>query len=101
VLDQQIDTSDAAGRLLFNMLGMIAPFETALRTVRHMDGIQSAKARGVRLGRQKTLTPQQIAEVVARHRQGTLIRTLVKDYRISKAMVYRYLSTGDATSNSR
>lgn len=28
VLDQQIDTSDATGRLLFNMLGAIAQFET-------------------------------------------------------------------------
>lgn len=100
VLDQQIDTSDATGRLLFNMLGAIAQFETELRAERQMDGIQSAKARGVRLGRQKTLTPQQIAEVLARRRQGTSIRTLMKDYRISKATVYRYLSTGEATSDS-
>lgn len=28
VLDQQIDTSDSTGRLLFNMLGAIAQFET-------------------------------------------------------------------------
>lgn len=100
VLDQQIDTSDATGRLLFNMLGAIAQFETELRAERQMDGIQNAKARGVRLGRQKTLTPQQIAEVLARRRQGTSIRTLMKDYRISKATVYRYLSTGASTSDS-
>lgn len=28
VLDQNIDTSDATGRLLFNMLGAISQFET-------------------------------------------------------------------------
>ena len=100
MLDQQIDTSDATGRLLFHMLGAIAQFETELRAERQMDGIQSAKARGVRLGRHKTLTPQQIAEVLARRRQGTSIRTLMKDYQISKATVYRYLSTGEATSDS-
>ena len=31
VLDQNIDTNDATGRLLFNMLGAIAQFETEIR----------------------------------------------------------------------
>jgi DNA invertase Pin-like site-specific DNA recombinase len=46
VLDQQIHTDDATGRLLFHMLGAIAQFETELRAERQMDGIQLAKARG-------------------------------------------------------
>jgi len=46
VLDQNIDTSDATGRLLFNMLGAIAQFETEIRAERQMDGIQKAKERG-------------------------------------------------------
>jgi DNA invertase Pin-like site-specific DNA recombinase len=56
-----------------------------------MDGIQSAKARGVRFGRQASLTAQQIAELQDQRRQGAPIRTLMKDYRISQATVYRYL----------
>ncbi len=43
VLDQSIDTSDATGRLLFNMLGAIGQFETEIRAERQMDGIQKAK----------------------------------------------------------
>ena len=43
VLDQNIDTSDATGRLLFNMLGAIGQFETEIRAERQMDGIQKAK----------------------------------------------------------
>jgi len=39
ILDQHIDTSDAIGRLLFNVLGAIAQFETELRAERQMDGI--------------------------------------------------------------
>ena len=35
VLDQNIDTGDATGRLLFNMLGAIAQFETEIRAERH------------------------------------------------------------------
>ena len=38
VLDQNIDTSDATGRLLFNMLGAIGQFETQIRAERQMDG---------------------------------------------------------------
>lgn len=74
------------------MLGAIAQFETELRAERQMEGIQNAKARGVRFGRHKCLTQQQIVELQARRRQGTLIRTLMRDYRIAKATVYRYLS---------
>ncbi|MGH2413471.1 MAG: recombinase family protein, partial [Microcystaceae cyanobacterium] len=40
VIDQNIHTDDATGRLLFNMLGAIAQFETEIRAERQMDGIQ-------------------------------------------------------------
>ena len=92
VLDQQIDTGDATGRLLFHMLGAIAQFETELRAERQRDGIQNARARGVPCGRTKTLTSQQSTELRNRRQQGALIKTLMTDYGLSKASVYRYLS---------
>lgn len=92
VLDQNIDTSDATGRLLFNMLGAIAQFETEIRTERQMDGIQKAKEQGVKIGRRKKLSPQQIVELNDKRRRGVLIKTLLKDYGLSKASVYRYLN---------
>jgi DNA invertase Pin-like site-specific DNA recombinase len=91
VIDQNIDTSHATGRLLFNMLGAIAQFETELRAERQMDGIQKAKERGVRFGATQKLTDVQIAELRQRREQGVLIKALMADYRISKATVYRYL----------
>jgi DNA invertase Pin-like site-specific DNA recombinase len=94
VLDQNIDTSDATGRLLFNMLGAIAQFETEIRAERQMDGIQKAKERGVQFGRKKSLTEGQTAELRRRRNEGELIKTLMKDYDISKATVYRYLNDG-------
>jgi DNA invertase Pin-like site-specific DNA recombinase len=92
VLDQNIDTGDATGRLLFNMLGAIAQFETEIRAERQLDGIHKAKAQGVRFGRQKSLAQAQIAELQQRRKQGELIRTLMKAYGLSKASVYRYLA---------
>jgi DNA invertase Pin-like site-specific DNA recombinase len=57
-----------------------------------MDGIEKAKARGVPFGRHKTLTPQQIIILQAKREEGTTIRSLIKEFSISKATVYRYLS---------
>ena len=97
VIDQNISTSDATGRLLFNMLSAIAQFETELRAERQIDGIQKAKERGVRFGRQEKLTAQQIVEMRQRRKQGVLIKTLMKDYDLSKATVYRYLNENDSS----
>lgn len=91
VLDQSINTGDATGRLLFNMLGAIAQFETEIRSERQMDGIQKAKERGIEFGRKKKLTVDERLELQDRRRKGDLIKKLMKDYGLSKASVYRYL----------
>jgi DNA invertase Pin-like site-specific DNA recombinase len=93
VLDQSIDTSDATGRLLCNMLRAIAQFETELRAERQREGIQKAHERGTHFGRQKKLTPAQVSELRCRRAQGVLIKTLMHDYGLSKVSVYRYLGT--------
>ncbi len=97
VLDQSIHTGDATGRLLFNMLGAIAQFETEIRFERQMDGIQNAKARGVSFGRTKRLTQQQCAELYRQRQHGVLIKTLMKDFNLSKSSVYRYLAEAERT----
>ena len=91
VLDQNINTGDATGRLLFNMLGAIAQFETEIRAERQMDGIAKAKQNGVRFGAQKKLTTEQIKELQRKREEGVLIKALMNDYKLSKASVYRYL----------
>jgi DNA invertase Pin-like site-specific DNA recombinase len=99
VLDQNINTSDATGRLLFNMLGAIAQFETEIRAERQMDGILKAKERGVKFGKKKKLSLEQIAKLQRQRKQGTLIKTLMKEYSISKATVYRYLNATSKPSH--
>lgn len=73
------------------MLGAIAQFETEIRAERQMDDIQNAKVRGVSLDRKKDLTEQECLELRQKREQGALIKTLMKDYKLSKASVYRYL----------
>ena len=74
-----------------NMLGAIAQFETEIRAERQMDGIKNAQKRGVEFGRKKILVPEQVEEMKQRRQSGTLIKTLMNDYHLSKASVYRYL----------
>ena len=95
VLDQNIDTSDATGRLLFNMLGAIGQFETEIRAERQMDGIKKAKDRGVQFGKRPALTDDQIVELRDKRASGTLIKDLMAEYSLSKATIYRYLSENE------
>ncbi len=50
-LEEKIDTSSAAGELIFHVFGAIAHFERRLIAERTRDGIESARAKGKRLGR--------------------------------------------------
>jgi len=95
VLDQNIDTSDATGRLLFNMLGAIGQFETEIRAERQMDGIKKAKDRGVQFGKRPALNDQQIIELRDKRARGSLINDLMAEYSLSKATIYRYLSENE------
>jgi hypothetical protein len=51
VLDQAIDTTTPAGRLLFHVLASIAEFERDLIRDRVLAGMRRARAQGRRLGR--------------------------------------------------
>jgi DNA invertase Pin-like site-specific DNA recombinase len=92
VLDQQLDTSTPSGELHFHLLGAIAQFDHRLRQARQREGIAAAKARGVRFGRQKRLTPAQVITLQQERAQGVLIRELMARYGLKKAAIYRYLA---------
>lgn len=51
-LEEKIDTSSAAGELIFHVFGAIAHFERRLISERTKDGIVAARAKGKRPGRQ-------------------------------------------------
>jgi DNA invertase Pin-like site-specific DNA recombinase len=59
VLDQQIDTTTPAGKLLFHVLAAIAEFERDLIRERTMDGLAAARALGHKGGAQPKLKPAQ------------------------------------------
>jgi DNA invertase Pin-like site-specific DNA recombinase len=91
VLEQNIDTSTTTGRLLFNMLGVIAQFETEIRKERQRSGIENAKKKGVKFGAKSKLNACQLDRLVKDREEGMLVREIADKYGISNDSVYRLM----------
>ena len=64
------DATDPVGRLLFNVLAMVAEFEADLIRLRTREGMKVAKAKGRLRGKQPKLNPSTGAHLVALHQAG-------------------------------
>jgi len=91
VIDQHIDTSTPTGKLLFNMLASIAEFETEIRKERQLEGIEKAKANGVKFGAKRKLNNEQLSQLKLDREAGLLIKDLMVKYNMSKDSIYRML----------
>ena len=87
-IEQPIDTGTAAGKCFLDMLGVFAEFETNLRRERQLEGIASAKARGVYKGRKPSIDPVKIKQMKA---DGMGPSAIAKALKIGRASVYRAL----------
>lgn len=84
--EQPVDTSTAAGKAFFDMLGVFAEFETNLRQERQAEGITAAKGRGVYRGRPAKID---MAAVQARLAAGQSPTEIARDMGISRGTVYK------------
>ena len=92
VLDQQIDTSTPAGRLLFQMLGAVAEFERSLAIQRTHDSVAHRRATGGNLGgRPKAYTPQQQALGLKLKADGQSISQIAAQLGLAKGTCHRML----------
>ena len=78
-LSEAIDTSTAAGRLMFHVMGALAEFEHQLILERTRAGIESARARGRMGGRPPVLTPTQLSGVRSMYMAGKHTRREIAD----------------------
>ena len=84
------DPNDPVGRLLFNMLAMVAEFEADLIRTRTREGMRIAKARGRLRGKQPKLTALQEAHLVELHRAGEHTSAeLAELFGVARSTVYR------------
>ena len=87
------DPTDPVGRLLCNVLGMVAEFESDLIRERTREGMATAKVRGKFKGRKPKLSPVQEQHMVALHRAGDhTVAELVELFGVGRATVYRALN---------
>ena len=85
------ETADPAATLMFQMLGAFAQFERTIINERRQEGVAAAKAAGKLGHRPPVLTPQQQAEVAARHAQGVPAARIAREAGISRTTAYKAL----------
>ncbi|WP_306114817.1 MULTISPECIES: recombinase family protein [unclassified Roseovarius] len=92
ILDLGLDTSNATGKLMLNVLGSVAQFEREMMLERQREGIAKAKALGKYRGRRPTAR-EKADQVLALLAKGISKREIAKRLCISERSVYRVLDS--------
>lgn len=90
-LEERLDTSSAAGELVFHVFGAIAHFERRLIVERTRDGIAAARARGKKLGR-PTLDEDKLASALKLIDAGVRPAQAAKQLGLGRSTLYRELA---------
>ncbi len=91
------DPTDPVGRLLFNVLAMVAEFEADLARARTREGMAVAKAKGRLRGKQPKLKPKQEAHLVDLwNASGHTSLELAELFGVARSTVYRAIQRAQA-----
>jgi DNA invertase Pin-like site-specific DNA recombinase len=92
-LHESIDTSSSSGKLIFHIFGALSEFERNLIRERTHAGLQSARARGRKGGRPKTLDLDKRALAVKLYDEKKhSVDHICKMMSISKPTLYKYIA---------
>ncbi|MDA0339239.1 MAG: recombinase family protein [Proteobacteria bacterium] len=99
----QIDTTTAAGRLIFGIFAALAEFERELIRERTVAGLKAARARGRKGGRKFALTKAQVRLAqAAMSNRDTSVAKLAKELGVKSVTIYRYVDpNGELRQNGR
>jgi DNA invertase Pin-like site-specific DNA recombinase len=89
--DAWCDTTTPHGRLMLTVLGGLAEFERELIRARTGEGRKRAKARGVRFGRPRKMTPHQRQEAMQRLAAGETQADVARTYNVDATTIGRLL----------
>ena len=93
------DPTDPVGRLLFNVLAMVAEFESDLIKMRTREGMKVVRAKGRLRGKKPKLSQRQEAHLVALHHAGTHTSAeLAELFSVARSTVYRAIERARTTS---
>lgn len=96
VLDLGLDTSNATGKLMLNVLGAVAQFEREMMLERQREGIAKAKADGRYKGRKATAR-QKAGDIMQLLKCGLTRKEAAERCNVSQRTVYRILKEGLGT----
>ena len=91
ILNLGIDTSNATGELVLNLLGAVSQFERQIMLERQREGIAKAKREGKYKGRKPTARAKS-GDVRKLFSEGVRASDIAKELGIGRASVYRILS---------
>lgn len=93
------DPADPVGRLLFNVLAMVAEFEADLIRTRTREGMAAARAAGKLRGRKPKLSPRQEEHLVELHASGEKTPSeLAELFGVTRSTVYRIVQRSGASA---
>jgi len=91
-LTESIDTTSSGGRLVFHIMAAMAEFEHALISERTRAGMKTARESGKRIGRPPSLSPLQIAEVLAALKKGESNSSVASRFGVCAKTIRRVVS---------
>lgn len=93
-LTEAIDTDTPTGRAMWQMIGVLAELERSLISERTRAGVKAAKRRGVKFGRKRKMTSEQIEHARKLIEDGEKDRQYIADlFKIDRSTLYRALAT--------
>lgn len=84
-----VSTAGPSGRMMIQVLGMVADLELTFIQERQKAGIEAAKARGVYKGRKKSVPEDEIRRL---HRSGVGKAAIARQLHIGRSSVYRAIA---------
>jgi DNA invertase Pin-like site-specific DNA recombinase len=91
-LHEALDTTTPGGRLVFHVFAALAEFIRELIVEGTHEGLDAARARGVRLGRPPALTPEQVrhARDLLTH-PGNTVASIARLLKVSRSTLYKHI----------
>jgi DNA invertase Pin-like site-specific DNA recombinase len=91
-ITEEVNTTTPGGKLVFHIFAALAEFERGLISERTRAGAIAAKARGVKFGRKRKLTRQQIAQAVKLVTAGERAEDVATTFHVGRSTIYRALA---------
>jgi DNA invertase Pin-like site-specific DNA recombinase len=91
-LTEAIDTTTPTGRAMWQMIGVLAELERSLISERTRAGVAAAQGRGVKFGRKRKLTIQQISHAHKLIDQGQRREDVAALLNVDRTTLYRALA---------